>query len=71
MEVIPLSRRDRQGVIRRKDPQKSRITNGSALLPGIDGRSAWVRRSKDLIAEFVSDCWDTPATQPARRAARA
>jgi hypothetical protein len=63
MEVIPLSRRDRQGVIRRKDPQKSRITNGSALLPGIDGRSAWVRRSKDLIAEFISDIPNASAAE--------
>ena len=27
------------------------VTNGSALLPGVDGRSAWIRRCKDLIAE--------------------
>src|ERR1700720_2073609 len=63
MEVIPLSRRDRQGVIRRKDPQKSRITNGSALLPGIDGRSGWVGRSKNLIAEFVSDIPNASAAE--------
>jgi hypothetical protein len=63
MEVIPLSRRDRQGVTRRKDPQKSRIRNGSALLPGIDGRSAWVRRSKDLIAEFASDIPNASAAE--------
>ena len=55
MEVVPLSPRPRQAVTRTKSPQRSRVTNGSALLPGIDGRSAWVRRSKDLIAEFVSD----------------
>jgi hypothetical protein len=35
--------------------QKSRITNGSSLLPGIDGRSAWVRRCKDLIGAHLSD----------------
>jgi hypothetical protein len=38
-----------------KDSQKSRITNGSALLPGIDGRSPWVRRCKDVIAAHLSD----------------
>jgi hypothetical protein len=35
--------------------QHSKITNGSALLPGIDQRSAWVRRCKDVIASHVSD----------------
>src|SRR6516225_8698702 len=35
--------------------QRSRITNGSALLPGVDGRSAWVRRAKDLIREHLAD----------------
>jgi hypothetical protein len=34
---------------------KSRITNGSAFLPGIDGRSAWVRRAKDLMGDHLSD----------------
>ena len=38
-----------------KDPQRSRITNGSALLPGVDGRSPWVRRAKDIIAAHLSD----------------
>ena len=31
------------------------MTNGSALLPGIDGRSAWIRRCKDLIAIHLAD----------------
>jgi hypothetical protein len=35
---------------------RSRITNGSAFLPkGHDGRSAWVRRCKDIIAEHTAD----------------
>ena len=34
---------------------KSRITNGSAFLSGIDGRSAWIRRAKDLISEHLQD----------------
>jgi hypothetical protein len=34
---------------------RSRITNGTSFLPGIDGRSAWIRRAKDLIAEHVAD----------------
>jgi hypothetical protein len=35
--------------------QRSKITNGSAVLLGVDGRSAWVRRAKDIIASHLSD----------------
>jgi hypothetical protein len=38
-----------------RSPQRSRISNGTALLPGIDGRSAAARRYKDLVHAFVSD----------------
>lgn len=33
----------------------SAITNGSKLLAGIDGRSPWVRRCRDLLSEHVAD----------------
>jgi len=46
---------DRPTVGHLKNPQRSRITNGSALLPGVDGRSAWIRRCKDVIAAHLSD----------------
>jgi hypothetical protein len=36
-----------------KSAQRSRIGNGSALLPGIDGRSTWSRRLKEVIAGSV------------------
>jgi hypothetical protein len=39
--------------------QRSRVTNGSSLAPNIDGRSAWVRRTKDLIALHLSDLGGT------------
>ena len=34
---------------------RSRITNGSALLPGVDGRSVWARRCRDVIDLHISD----------------
>jgi hypothetical protein len=46
---------DRPAITRPKNPQKSRITNGSALLPGVDGRSPWVRRCKDIISQHLVD----------------
>jgi hypothetical protein len=50
-----------------KDPQRSRITNGSALLPGVDGRSPWVRRAKDVIAAHLSDLGGEDNTSAAER----
>jgi hypothetical protein len=43
--------------IKARDPRygRSRVGNGSALLPGVDGRSTWVRRCKDIIAAHVVD----------------
>lgn len=39
----------------KKGPHRSRITNGSALLPGIDGRSVWARRLRDVIEALTAD----------------
>jgi hypothetical protein len=67
VEVTSRSRPDRLKVGRQKDAQKSRITNGSTLLPGIDGRSAWVRRAKDIIAAHLSDMGGEDNTSAAER----
>jgi hypothetical protein len=37
------------------------------LLPGIDGRSAWVRRAKDIIALHLSDLGGFDNTSAAER----
>jgi hypothetical protein len=58
---------DRPRVGRAKDAQKSRITNGSALLPGVDGRSPWVRRCKDIIRSHLSDLGGEDNTSAAER----
>jgi hypothetical protein len=48
---------------RKKDAQKSRIANGSVLVSGVDGRSAWVRRLKETLAELRSDIPDASAAE--------
>ena len=50
---------------------RSRITNGTALLPGTDQRSPWIRRCKDVIAAHLSDTPDASAAERSiiRRAA--
>jgi len=67
-EVAAGSLAGRPSVARRKDPQKSRITNGTRLLPNVDGRSPWVRRLKDLIALHVADLGGDQNISEAERA---
>ena len=38
-----------------KGHARSRVTNGSSILPGVDGRSTWVRRLRDLINLHTAD----------------
>jgi hypothetical protein len=67
METAFGSSLDRPAVDGPKDRQRSRITNGSALLPGVDGRSPWVRRCKDVIAAHLSDLGGEANTSTAER----
>ena len=39
----------------RKTKGRSGVANGSAILPGVDGRSVWSRRLYDVIAGHVDD----------------
>lgn len=56
-----------------KPQARSRVGNGSALLAGVDGRSATFRRYRDILATLVSDAFAGDPTeaqlQLARRAA--
>jgi hypothetical protein len=71
MESVENSSVDRAVVERRSSKQRSRITNGSALLPGVDQRGAWIRRCKDVLAQHLGDKPDATAAEQAiiRRAA--
>lgn len=64
METSPA---DRAAVDSVPSRQRSRITNGSALLPNTDGRGAWVRRCKDIIAEQLADMSGEDNTSAAER----
>ena len=66
-ELSPGSPSDRPNAAPAKDALRSRITNGSTLLPGVDGRSAWVRRCKDVIAAHLSDLGGEDNTSAAER----
>ena len=46
---------DSPGLAPVKSSGKSRISNGTGLLPGVDGRSTWARRLRDLIALHTAD----------------
>jgi hypothetical protein len=50
-----------------KQHARSRVSNGSALLPGVDGRSTWVRRLRDLIALHLGDLGGDDAVSEAER----
>lgn len=51
MGTTPTSPRHRPA----KDPLRTRVGNGSVLLPGVSGRSVWVRRAKELIGDHIAD----------------
>lgn len=44
---------------------RSRVTNGKALLAGIDGRSATARRFKDIAAAYAAELGPLTAMQSA------
>ncbi|WP_192355526.1 hypothetical protein [Mesorhizobium mediterraneum] len=50
-----------------KPTARSRVTNGSAIVPDADGRSTWVRRLRDLIAAHEEDLGGTESLTQAQR----
>ncbi len=51
----------------RQQYARSRITNGRQLLPGIDLRSTWARRMRDLIELHVDDIGGLEVMSEAQR----
>lgn len=50
---------------------RSRITNGSQLLPDVDGRSVWARILRDTLADLVAHCGGADrVSDPERMTAR-
>jgi len=66
MEVASAQPHDRPAVARPKDPQRSAIANGK-LLPGVDQRSTWVRRCRELLADHIADLGGQENTSAAER----
>jgi hypothetical protein len=50
-----------------KAPARSAVTNRTSILPGVDGRSTWVRRLKDLIALHEADLGGADRASEAER----
>jgi hypothetical protein len=53
--AAPNSFADPRPVERSRSKQRSRMTNGTALLPDVDGRSAIARRFKDITSAILAD----------------
>jgi hypothetical protein len=61
------SPRDSTAVAATRSTSRSRISNRAAALPGVDGRSTWVRRLRDLIESHTSDLGGEDAVSEAER----
>ena len=50
-----------------KPTHRCRVSNGSALLVDVDGRSVWARRMRDLIEAHIGDLGGVEACSHAER----
>ena len=53
--------------VSKKSRQRTKVANGSELLPGVDGRSLWVKRCRELIDEHTLDLGGLDNTSAAER----
>jgi hypothetical protein len=59
---------DRADVASRAPTVRSKITNGSKMMAGVDGRSAEARRYRDLCMSFADDLGGASVLTEAQRA---
>jgi hypothetical protein len=52
---------------RQKSKGRSRMTNGSQVVAGVDGRSTWARRMRDLIQLHLADFAGEDAVSEAKK----
>jgi len=50
-----------------KSPGRDRVSNGTSLLSGVDGRNTWVRRAKHIINAHLGDLGGWNNTSAAER----
>jgi hypothetical protein len=53
-----------------KPQARSRITNGKALLPSVDGRSLWARLMRDTLSALLVHCGGGDVSETKRLVAR-
>ena len=58
---------DSPSIAAQKPSHRSRVTNGTALLANVDGRSTWARRMRDLMALHLSDLGGEAAVSAAEK----
>jgi hypothetical protein len=71
-ERIPTLSASRAQIDKPPSKTRSRVSNGSAVLDNVDGRSAVARRYRDVVNELISDLGGDPSgaqSAIARRAA--
>jgi hypothetical protein len=56
-----------EGESAQKRADRSAVSNGTRLLPGVDGRNAWARRCRDIIREHLADLGGPANTTAAER----
>jgi hypothetical protein len=62
-EIVPGVSSGRRGTIREKSRQRSKIANGTQLLPKTDGRSIWARLMRETFEALLVHCGDASETQ--------
>jgi hypothetical protein len=66
-EIVPGVSLKNRGTIREKTRQRSRIANGTQLLPKTDGRSIWARLMRETFECLLIHCGGVDAASETQR----